>query len=161
MEYISRVKSYAPRIVHVVVDVRCVPLPSLVNSLESNRCTSHANQSEENGVGGLEIALKGASTSPVEVIENVTAETFWAEICERKVPVIIRGASMGKAAGLWTSQYLQVLRIIYTLYTRPTYASFSNMAFKIHALPLGQREGQKSICSCLSRRAHEFLYFGP
>lgn len=87
VKYISRVKSYAPRIVHIVVDIECGP-----------------NVIAPKFQADIELAPR----FEVNMVENPTEKQFLEDIVARREPCIIRGADVGRAQELWTPSYLQV-----------------------------------------------------
>ena len=96
-------KWYAPRIRHLVADVRVFLDHSSEADTNSACSTKEKLGSEHKEQKTAYRTLK----EQVRVVENPTREQFVKEICEQCEPVIIRGLDLGQAPKLWSFEYLE------------------------------------------------------
>ena len=85
VQHLEVVKSYAPRVLHVVADVRLGP-PSAPPAMPS----SHAAA-----------PMAAAPIEPLLVLESPSAEELAAQAVLPRRPALLRGLDLGPAASLW------------------------------------------------------------
>ena len=121
--HVERVKNYAPRIVHIVVDVECS-----LHEYSSKFC----NQL-------LPVNDSWSHRRPVRVIEHASSEYFWEHVFSMNVPVVLCGIDLGSAVSKWSAQYLIDVvpeKVVAVLISTDEHLNFTDRNYLIKTMTL-------------------------
>lgn len=113
VEHVERVKWYAPRVRHVVADVRCVPKAKAnTNAVEAQNArgggpaSGSADAARPATVRVPAAAAAAAPGGPVRRMHRPTPSAFRSGPASTREPCVLTGLDVGPAPWLWSPQHL-------------------------------------------------------